>query len=86
MFELIAIYLIGVVVSSIFINLCEWWFMGYHITLKDEIHPYHLLSWILIIFYIGINVNDYMDSEDNFIGKFLKWARNKILVKKRNKV
>jgi len=86
MLQLIGYYLLGIVVSSIFINLCEWWFRGYDIRLSDVIHIYHLLSWILIIAYIGIHINDYIDSEDNFIGKFIKWAKNKILVKKRNKV
>ena len=83
MLELVGIYLLGILASSIFINLCEWWFKGYDIRLMDVFHPYHFLSWFLIIFYIGIHVNDYLDSDKNPFGKIIKWAKNKTILKKR---
>jgi len=82
MLTLIGFYLLGIALSSVFINLCEYIFYGDDVTLGDIIHPYHLLSWILIFAYIGLIINDYIYKEDNFIGRFINWAKSKKILKK----
>ena len=82
----ILIYLLGIVASSIVINLLDWWLYGYDIRIGDLIHPYHLLSWILIIVYLGMRINDWIEEDDNFVARFVRWVRKKILINKRNRV
>jgi len=76
MLTLLIIWLIGVICSSIFINLYDYITEDKDITVGDVIHVYHLFSWCMIIVFICINTVDAIEKSK---------IPNKILFKHKRK-
>ena len=80
MLTLFIIWLIGVICSSVFINLYTYIVEDTDIIVGDVIHIYHLFSWCLIIGFICINISDAIDKTkipDKILFKHKRKPENK---------